>query len=81
MWEAKDILGAMGCGQGLTTFSWISLLDTEMLREACPGERGEAEVRGPQVQGSRGSPQSQTTWAQVHPSDPACNFTLLTCPL
>lgn len=40
----------MGCGQGLTTFSWIWLLDTEMLREACPGERGEVEVRGPWAQ-------------------------------
>lgn len=39
-WEGEHILGAVGCGQGLTTFSWIWLLDTEMLREACPGERG-----------------------------------------
>ena len=38
--EGEHILGAVGCGQGLTTFSWIWLLDTEMLREACPGERG-----------------------------------------
>lgn len=41
MWEAEAILGTMGWGQGLTTFSWIWLLDTEMLREACPMERGE----------------------------------------
>lgn len=59
-WEAEDTLGTMGCGQGLTTFSWIWLLDTEMLREACPGERGEVEVEGALGSG------------YLHPYEPVC---------
>lgn len=53
VWEAEAILGTMGWGQGLTTFSWIWLLDTEMLREACPTERGEGRGGGGLTPGSR----------------------------